>query len=61
MRIDLSCAACGGNRLSLDKDVDDTSTITCKECGHEIGTMADLKQMVAAEVLERNSFRKQPL
>jgi DNA-directed RNA polymerase subunit RPC12/RpoP len=60
MRIDLCCAACGGNRFSLDKDVHDTSAVTCKDCGHEIGTMADLKKMVAAEVLERSSLRKQP-
>ena len=53
MRIELNCAACGRNHFSLDGDIADESRIRCKDCGHEIGTMAELKQKVAAEVMRR--------
>jgi len=55
MRIELNCAECGGNHFSLDKDVHDSSNVRCEDCGHEIGTMADLKRMIAFEVLKRTS------
>jgi DNA-directed RNA polymerase subunit RPC12/RpoP len=58
MRIELNCAECGRNRFSLDKDVHDSSMIRCEDCGHEIGTMEDLKKMVAVEVLKRTSAQK---
>lgn len=53
MRIELNCAVCGENRFSLDGEVEDETIIRCNECGHEIGTMADLKEKVADEVLRR--------
>ncbi len=55
MRIDLNCADCGGNRFSLDQGQSDRSLIICVDCGHEIGTMAKLKQLVAEEVLRRSA------
>lgn len=55
MRIELTCSECGGSRFTLDGDVADTSHIKCKDCGHEIGTMGDLKRMVATEALLRSS------
>ena len=55
MRIELNCAACGSNRFSLDQGNSDRSLIICEDCGHEVGTLAKLKQMVAEEVLKRNS------
>jgi len=57
LRIELNCAQCGGNHFALDKDVDDSSHVRCEDCGHEIGTMADLKRMVAVEVLLRTGDR----
>ena len=51
---DLNCAACGGNRFSLDHGNSDRSLIICEDCGHEIGTLAKLKQMVANEVMRRS-------
>ena len=51
MRIDLNCTVCGQNRFSLDHETEDDSLIRCEECGHEIGTMAELKRQVAEEVL----------
>jgi uncharacterized Zn finger protein len=51
MRIELNCAACGKNSFNLGRGAEDHSLIRCDACGHEIGTMAELKQRVAAEVL----------
>jgi len=53
MRIELSCAICGSNRFSLDSSITDQSLIACEDCGHEIGTLASLKERVAEEVLQR--------
>ena len=63
MRIDMNCAECGSNRFSLDQGNSDRSLIICEDCGHEIGTLAKLKAMVAEEVLRRSRERDaaQPL
>jgi len=53
MRIDLSCAACGKNRFSLTEADSDSSIVSCKDCGHEIGTLGDLKRKVAETVIRR--------
>lgn len=55
MRIELNCAICGGNRFSLDQGNTDRSLIICEDCGHEIGTLAKLKQMLADEVMRRRA------
>jgi DNA-directed RNA polymerase subunit RPC12/RpoP len=54
MRIELRCAACGRNNFSLDQELSDGSLIICQDCGHEIGTLARLKELVAEEVLKRS-------
>ena len=51
MRIELNCADCGKNSFNLGQGVKDDSLVRCEACGHEIGTMAQLKARVAAEVL----------
>jgi len=53
MRIELNCAECGQNRFTITPGMEDDSIISCSECGHEIGTMAELKERIAAEVLNR--------
>ncbi|WP_344698231.1 hypothetical protein [Sphingomonas limnosediminicola] len=53
MKIELNCASCGDNNFNLDHGVADHATIHCNRCGHRIGTMAELKERVAAEVLSR--------
>ena len=60
MRIDLSCARCGKNSFNLDEGHDDHSRISCLACGHEIGTMRELKERVAQEVLKRAAARNRP-
>ena len=55
MRIELNCAVCGSNRFSLDQGNSDRSLIICEDCGHEIGTLAKLKAMVAEEVVRRSA------
>lgn len=53
MRIELNCAECGKNRFNIGDQANDEAIIRCYFCGHEIGTMGDLKARVAAEVLKR--------
>lgn len=53
MRIELTCAECGKNRFNLGHGAEDDSVIRCDFCGHVIGTLAELKERVAAEVLRR--------
>jgi hypothetical protein len=52
MRIELNCAVCGKNSFNLGHGAEDHSLIRCNFCGHEIGTMAELKKLVAAQVLK---------
>jgi hypothetical protein len=51
MRIHLSCRACGGNSFAIDDAEGDASTIGCRECGHVIGTLGQVKAQVARQVL----------
>ena len=57
MRIELNCAVCGKNSFNLGRGAEDDSAICCDFCGHEIGTMAELKERVAEEVLKRAAKR----
>ena len=54
MKIDLQCAACGSNKFELGEAETDECSVECGECGHAIGTMGQLKQMLAAEVLRHS-------
>ena len=51
MSISLNCSKCDGNRLNLEEGLADDSDVSCTDCGHKIGTLAELKERVAAEVL----------
>ena len=53
MRIELNCAECGDNRFTLIQAMKNGTVVRCSECGHEIGTMEELKERVAAEVMKR--------
>ena len=53
MRIDLTCAECGGNRFDYPLVLEDEASITCADCGHTIGTVADLQQKVLDALAER--------
>jgi uncharacterized Zn finger protein len=50
MRIDLSCAECGKNRFSLSEAESDACMTRCEDCGHEVGTLGELKRHFAAAV-----------
>ena len=53
MKIDLKCASCGSNRFQLGDAPADDFIVECGECGHVIGTMGQLKDKLAEEVLQR--------
>ena len=53
MRIELNCAVCGENRFNLSESIEGDAMVVCGVCGHEIGTLAELKERVAAEVIKR--------
>ena len=53
MRIDIKCAACDGNNFKLDDEFEENAQVACDDCGHEIGSMAELKKKLADEVMRR--------
>jgi DNA-directed RNA polymerase subunit RPC12/RpoP len=57
MRIELNCAKCGKNSFDLGHGTEDDSVIRCNSCGHKIGTLGELKERVADEVLKRAAKR----
>lgn len=54
MRIELNCRKCGSNRFAIDRDHEDSSHVECGDCGHHIGTLGELKEQVAAEVMKHS-------
>lgn len=57
MKIELNCLMCGGNRFIYPAKLTDDSLIICDDCGHEVGTLADLQQKVIQELASRSSSR----
>ena len=57
VNINLNCSQCDGNRLNLEEGLTDDSDVSCTDCGHKIGTLAELKERIAAEVLSRKGDR----
>lgn len=53
MRIELKCASCGGNNFKLDDQLEEDAQIVCDDCGHAIGSLAQLKAKLADEVMRR--------
>ena len=61
MRIELNCAECGQNRFTIIEGMsDDAAVVRCADCGHRIGTMAQLKERIANEVLRRSTYEQPP-
>ena len=58
MRYELNCAVCGENSFTIIRGMDDDAVVSCSECGHRIGTMGELKERLAAEVMRRASEGK---
>jgi len=46
MKIELNCAVCGGNHFIYPLKFTSTSVITCADCGHNVGTVAELQRKV---------------
>jgi uncharacterized Zn finger protein len=60
MRIDLSCAECGKNRFSLSEAESDACMIRCEDCGHEVGTLGELKRHFATAVTQNAATTPRP-
>ena len=54
MRIELACAVCGKNRFAFPQDGGDSAIVACEDCGHVVGSMAELKLAVAEAVISRS-------
>jgi DNA-directed RNA polymerase subunit RPC12/RpoP len=51
MTPELNCSRCGGNRFKYPPSIHDRTSISCEDCGHNVGSFAELKERMAAEVL----------
>lgn len=60
MRIELNCAVCGQNKFTIIEGMEDDAVVRCSDCRHIVGTMGQLKERVAAEVLSRCSTGQSP-
>ena len=54
MTIDLSCKACGSNRIAFNHAVSDSCDVSCEDCGAMVGTFGELKAMVASQLTYRD-------
>ena len=48
MQLDPTCGECGGNQFDYPFMMNANSMIRCADCGHKVGTVADIQQMVVA-------------
>jgi DNA-directed RNA polymerase subunit RPC12/RpoP len=55
VKIELKCAECGGNNLTYPMVMTGTSVITCADCEHELGTVADIQEKVVEQLKNRIS------
>lgn len=51
LKIDLSCGECGSNRLDIPAQDGDDGAVICEECGHALGSLAEVKTRVEQAVL----------
>ena len=57
MKIELTCAKCGSNHFDYPLKFASTSVITCADCGHEVGTVAELQKKVMDELASHSAKR----
>jgi len=50
MTIDLSCQACGSNRIAFNHSKTDSCPVACEDCGAVVGTFGDLKRLVVRQL-----------
>lgn len=58
LRIELSCGECGGNRIAIPAQAGDDSLVICEECGHALGSLAEVKVRVEEAVLRGQGDRR---
>ena len=56
MRIEITCAVCGENKFDFPEAGDDNAIVTCADCGHEVGTLAQVKDAVANAVTHKTGY-----
>jgi ribosomal protein L34E len=57
ININISCASCGGNRLTFPFEATVHEPVTCDDCGHQLGTMETVQRLVEEAVLELSQRR----
>lgn len=50
MKIELSCSKCGSSHFDYPFELTDDAPISCAQCGHGIGTVAELQQKLVREL-----------
>jgi len=55
MKIDLSCAMCGGSLFIYPVRFSGSSVINCASCGHDVGTVAEVQQKFMEELERHNA------
>ena len=53
MKIVINCASCDGNRFTFPDDEDEQ--VACEECGHQVGTLTQVRERVMEEVLAQRA------
>jgi hypothetical protein len=56
--IDIRCDNCRGNSLSIPIYGGDETAVDCEDCGAQLGTLADLKTLVALQLLGRKKVQR---
>jgi uncharacterized Zn finger protein len=55
MKIEINCSQCGSNRFDYPVVLKDESVIACADCGHEVGTVAKVQEMILARLAASGS------
>ena len=56
MKIELSCGRCGGNRFDYPMVLTDDAVIICVDCGHKVGTVAELQHKVIQQLNDHRPY-----
>ena len=55
MRVELACSKCGGNRFKYPLALENDAVITCEDCGHRVGTVAEVQHKLIEQLSNQRS------